>query len=387
MNEKDKTILLIVFGLLTGISLQLNWASEYVLVLKESESIIPVLIIRLTMASLLFPLIFWLSRKLLVKLISKLSITENAQERYVKYDIYTYAVFTLFILGSFGLVFNVVATLCIIFLFFVLQIYLILYPDTTLLYPLYPYTQKTSPIPNTLKPLFLIFFISGFAALIYQVVWQRVLFTTFGVNIESVTIIVSVFMFGLGIGSLFGGYLSKKFDINKNTLSGKLLAIFSIAEISIGLFGIFSLQVIHSASLLIQGGSLLVLSITVFIILFIPTLMMGATLPLLVTYINNYYKNVGRSVGILYFVNTLGSALACFITGYLFLVLFNIQTVTYIAAFGNLIAGTAVYLLSKAVQYWIKEKKEEILSVSSVKAMNSSPASSLEKRNIYGEFF
>ena len=45
--------------------------------------------------------------------------------------------------------------------------------------------------------------VCGFAALCYQLVWQRILFATFGINIESVTIIVSLFMFGLGLGALY----------------------------------------------------------------------------------------------------------------------------------------------------------------------------------------
>ena len=48
-----------------------------------------------------------------------------------------------------------------------------------------------------------IFVLSGFAALIYQVTWQRALFGIYGLNIASVTVAVTAFM--LGIGSLAGG--------------------------------------------------------------------------------------------------------------------------------------------------------------------------------------
>ena len=58
--------------------------------------------------------------------------------------------------------------------------------------------------------LYLVFFVSGFAALVYQVVWQRALFAIYGVNIESVTIVVSAFMLGLGLGSFAGGKLSAR---------------------------------------------------------------------------------------------------------------------------------------------------------------------------------
>src|SRR5882762_9654802 len=54
-----------------------------------------------------------------------------------------------------------------------------------------------------------LFLFSGMPALIYQVVWQRVLFSIYGVNAESVAVVVSAFMLGLGLGSIAGGRLSR----------------------------------------------------------------------------------------------------------------------------------------------------------------------------------
>lgn len=56
-----------------------------------------------------------------------------------------------------------------------------------------------------------LFLVSGFAALIYQIVWERALFSAFGVNIESITIVVSLFMLGLGLGSMAGGIVARRF--------------------------------------------------------------------------------------------------------------------------------------------------------------------------------
>ncbi|OGT37918.1 MAG: hypothetical protein A3F11_02790 [Gammaproteobacteria bacterium RIFCSPHIGHO2_12_FULL_37_14] len=81
--------------------------------------------------------------------------------------------------------------------------------------------------------LFILFFVSGCSALIYQVIWQRMLFTAFGADLESITIIVSVFMFGLGVGGLCGGYLA-------DTWSKRLLALYTLIELGIALFGFFS---------------------------------------------------------------------------------------------------------------------------------------------------
>jgi len=52
--------------------------------------------------------------------------------------------------------------------------------------------------PYSAKTVKAVFFMSGFAALIYQIAWQRMLFTAFGVDLESITIIIAVFMAGLG---------------------------------------------------------------------------------------------------------------------------------------------------------------------------------------------
>src|SRR6266403_5758202 len=83
----------------------------------------------------------------------------------------------------------------------------------------------------------LLFFCSGFPALIYQIVWQRTLFAIYGVNIESVTVVVSAFMLGLGLGSLAGGYLSRR--------RAPLLVIFALMELSVAAFGLLSLRLFN----------------------------------------------------------------------------------------------------------------------------------------------
>src|SRR6185369_17360165 len=84
-------------------------------------------------------------------------------------------------------------------------------------------------------PYFLLFFLSGFPALLYQIVWQRALFTIYGVNVESVTVIVTIFMIGLGLGSLAGGKLSTHTGV-------RLLRAFGFIELGVGIFGGLSLS-------------------------------------------------------------------------------------------------------------------------------------------------
>src|SRR5579863_4865633 len=149
-----------------------------------------------------------------------------------------------------------------------------------------------------------VFFISGMPALVYQLIWQRSLFTMFGINVEAVTVVVAGFLLGLGFGSLAGGRLSRASSLN-------LLAAFGIIELIIGSFGILSLHIIdfvgHKTLHLPIAG----LTAVTLLLLFVPTLFMGSTLPILTAYLVRRSRNVGRSVGLLYCVNTVGSATAC----------------------------------------------------------------------------
>jgi spermidine synthase len=152
----------------------------------------------------------------------------------------------------------------------------------------------------------LLFFCSGFPALIYQIAWQRALFAAYGLNIESVTIVVSSFMLGLGTGSLAGGVLSRSTRF-------PLVWLFAGAEFLVASFGFISLRLFHRIAELTVGSSLVKTGVVSFLLMVIPTVLMGATLPLLVEYVMRRSHNLGATVGMLYFVNTLGSGLACFV--------------------------------------------------------------------------
>ena len=203
-----------------------------------------------------------------------------------------------------------------------------------------PQARTTSPpAPRSipLPALALLFLVSGFAALVYQVVWQRSLFAIYGVNIESVTIIVTAFLLGLGFGSLAGGRLSR-------SQTRSPLVVFGVLELSIGVFGLFSLSIFHGVGALTGGRSPFVTFVACFALLLLPTALMGATLPLLVAHSVRQLHNVGRSVALLYFVNTLGSALASFATAVLLLGRLGQWRTIVVAACLNAIVGTSALL-------------------------------------------
>jgi spermidine synthase len=185
--------------------------------------------------------------------------------------------------------------------------------------------------------LYVIFVVSGFAALLYQVVWQRTLFAIYGINIESVTVIVTAFMLGLGLGSLLGGSLSK--DAKRPAL-----LLFSLVELSIGIYGFLSLGLFRLVGSFTLGAPALVTFVIAFALVLLPTVLMGATLPLLVAHAVRISGNVGRSVGVLYFVNTLGSALASAVAVFVLLGNLGQKGTVTVAACLNLMVSALAFL-------------------------------------------
>src|SRR6267378_2633952 len=96
--------------------------------------------------------------------------------------------------------------------------------------------RKSAARSKDLSFYYLLFFLSGFPALLYQIVWQRALFTLYGVNVESVTMVVTAFMLGLGLGSVLGGTISRSQHL-------PLLRVFGLVELLIAACGVFSLKI------------------------------------------------------------------------------------------------------------------------------------------------
>lgn len=183
--------------------------------------------------------------------------------------------------------------------------------------------------------LFFFFFISGFSSIIYQIAWQKLLFQNLGSDIESSTIIVSTFMAGLGTGALLGGYISSKF---KN-----VIFYFCIFELIIGLYGLISYELFLITSNYFIKSSFVILILTNFFIFLVPTVLMGATLPLLIIFILKKYKNIGNATGKLYKVNTFGAAFGSIVTGFIIFTYLDIKQSIFFAAFLNIFLSYFIY--------------------------------------------
>lgn len=191
--------------------------------------------------------------------------------------------------------------------------------------------------------LSLLFFCSGMPALIYQVVWQRALFAIYGVNAQSVAVVVTAFMLGLGLGSLVGGRLSARFPRNG-------ILIFGLAELGVGVFGLSSLHIFHWAASYTAGANLPSVILFSLLLLLIPTMLMGATLPILVEHLVLHTNRVGFSVSTLYFVNTFGSAVACYLCASFLLRDFGQSGSVTIAACLNAAVGASAYIYGRKKQ-------------------------------------
>ncbi|HEY0667907.1 MAG TPA: fused MFS/spermidine synthase, partial [Sphingobacteriaceae bacterium] len=174
--------------------------------------------------------------------------------------------------------------------------------------------------------LFTCFFLSGIAALVYQVIWQRLLTFFVGSDTVGISLIVTVFMLGLGIGSYAGGRWAAR------TSHTQRLMIFIVAELLIGAFGLFSKLLLYD--LLYQGvmiDSMMGMAIIICCILFLPTFLMGASLPVLAQTVTTAVPEAGKQVGYLYAFNTLGAAVGAGIAAWLLIPALGMENTLYFA--------------------------------------------------------
>jgi spermidine synthase len=163
---------------------------------------------------------------------------------------------------------------------------------------------------------FIVFFVSGFAALLYQVIWQRLLVFFSGADVYSVTLIVTTFMAGLGLGNLVGGYVADRLSRRTN------LVMFIAAELAIMMFGLLSKGFFYDFLYTRHpelGQSSWLLWIVLFCSLLWPTFFMGVSLPLLVKALTRDVREAAPTIGRLYGINTLGAAIGALVTTWILL--------------------------------------------------------------------
>ncbi|HSB79237.1 MAG TPA: fused MFS/spermidine synthase [Candidatus Methylomirabilis sp.] len=195
--------------------------------------------------------------------------------------------------------------------------------------------------------VYVLFFLSGATGLIYEVVWARMLTQIFGNTTHAIATVLSAFMAGLALGSYSFGRIV---DARKNALLA-----YGLLE---GGVGIYALLVPTLLGLTQQAYSRLyglvdvsfaafslVLFLLSFLVIVVPTALMGATLPVLSRFCVTRFASLGRRIGDLYAVNTLGAVLGCAFAGFLLISSLGLRGTVRLAASFNLAIAVVIVLM------------------------------------------
>jgi len=205
-------------------------------------------------------------------------------------------------------------------------------------------------MPRRSLVLLIFFFFSGAAALAYEIVWIRLLSLTLSITVYALTTVLCAFMAGLAIGSAISARIADRVE---RPMSG-----FGLIEIGIGLCGVaipFVLTTLLPPLFItiydafggegaLFGSSRFLLA---FLVLLLPTTLMGITLPLLSRAIIGQEDTVGLGAGALYAANTLGAVTGCVLAGFVLIPQLGLLGTSAAAATMNLGIGTLALLLGR----------------------------------------
>jgi spermidine synthase len=188
--------------------------------------------------------------------------------------------------------------------------------------------------------------LSGVAAMIYQIAWTRVLSLSIGSSVYAFSLIVTAFICGLALGSLFIG---KFIDRRKHLVLG-LAVVEGIIGISallvVPLLG--KLPVVAAKSVFSSINSFKHIHFAEFGIIFplllIPTFMMGAAVPMAIKICARDVKRVGKFFGNVYAANTLGAIFGSFIAGFLLIPWLGAQKSIFFAVSMNIFVAVIIVL-------------------------------------------
>jgi len=196
--------------------------------------------------------------------------------------------------------------------------------------------------------VFALFFISGACGLIYEVVWSRMMTLIFGRSVLAVGIVLAAFMWGLTIGSYL---LGKYADRSRNPLR-----LYAIYEIGVGITAFIASSLLMRITPLYVwvhatfGGYPVAFAIVrffiVFVLLTLPTALMGATLPLLSRIVVKQLSRVGQELGGLYAINTVGAVAGSLLAGFYLIGQLGLHGTVAVAVLGNLAVGMVAWFVS-----------------------------------------
>jgi spermidine synthase len=187
------------------------------------------------------------------------------------------------------------------------------------------------------------FLLSGGAALVYQVVWQRLLALHTGIGVISIALIVSAFMAGLGFGSQAGGILSAR------VTPARALHVFAIIELLVGAFASISGRFYYEGPLHWSWlyASTFGMGVAHFVALLVPTFLMGLSLPFLTRAMVEDAETAPRTIAVLYGLNTLGAGIGALLAPWVLIRFFGMSHALLFGVAANLLAGGAALAASR----------------------------------------
>ena len=197
----------------------------------------------------------------------------------------------------------------------------------------------------------LVFFVSGIAGLIYEVVWSRYLALFLGHTSYAVVAVLVAFMGGLALGNAWlGGWADR---------ARRPLVFYGWIEIGIGLYGLlfpFYYEFCHATYVNLArnwpdaGTGLLALKFAFGLLtVLLPTILMGGTLPILTRFITHSLQELRSQVAALYFINSAGAVAGCIIGDFWWIPAYGLHATVNGAAVMNLLVGAAALLLSTRI--------------------------------------
>jgi len=195
-----------------------------------------------------------------------------------------------------------------------------------------------------------LFVLSGFAGLVYQVLFSKALALTFGSTSTATYTVLATYMGGMALGAWLGGALAAR--------RTNPLVLYALCELGIGLYCLATpvfFPLIRDAYVALAAGippdapALLVARFGIgAAALVAPTILMGMTLPILVRFFEQRRQALGVSVAGLYAANTGGAAFGALLAGYAILPALGMTRTTLVAVALNLLAAYLGFRLSKS---------------------------------------
>ena len=192
---------------------------------------------------------------------------------------------------------------------------------------------------STRRVLFFLFFLSGFSSLAYQVIWMRMAFASFGIITPVLSVVLSVFMLGLAVGSWAGGRFIASL-VQKTGLSAVIFYALAETLIGVSAFAVPKLFALGEQVLLAAGQAdsfrYLSLSALVLTVAILPwCVCMGTTFPFMMAYIRERDRSNTESFSFLYLANVLGAMCGTLLTALVLVELFGFRHTLWLAAAGN----------------------------------------------------